>query len=89
MISTSSEPTGNSMLKVRLTEFVWVSVKVGSSPSTRIIKSSSASLQIESKNDLSNVISKVPEEPVTSTVKIKEIKSVSASIPETVISVPV
>ena len=60
MISTSSVPAGNSMLKVLLWVFVSVSVKLASSPSAKIIKSSSAPLKIESKKDLSNVISSVP-----------------------------
>ena len=44
---------------------------------------------LESKKDLSNVISSVPVESETSTVRIKEIKSKSASNPDTVIPVVV
>ena len=64
-----------------------VSEKVGSSPSAKIIKSSSRPSKVESKKERSSVISNIPLEAVTSTVKINEIKSVSASIPDTVIPV--
>ena len=77
------------MLKVLLWAVVSVSVKFGSSPSAKIIKSSSAPSKIESKKDLSNLIFRVPLESVTSTVKIKEIKSKSGSIPDTVTPVAV
>ena len=89
MISTSSVPAGNSILRVLLTEFVWVSVNTGSSPSAKIIKSSSSPSNVESKRVRSKVISKVPGDSVTPTVKINEIKSKSASTPETVIPVAV
>ena len=66
---------------------VAVSEKFGSSPSARIIKSSSNPSNSESKNERSNIISNIPVDLVTSTVNIKEIKSASDSIPETVIPV--
>ena len=87
IISISSVPAGNSILRVRLVEVFSVSEKFGSSPSAKIIKSSSNPSKVESKKVRSNVISNVPVEPVTSTVKIKEIKSVSASMLDTVIPV--
>ena len=77
------------MLKVLLWEVVSVSVEFGSSPSAKIIKSSSNPSKVESKKDLSNVISNVPLESVTSTVKIKETKSKSGTIPDMVIPVAV
>ncbi len=77
------------MLKVLLCSVVSVSVKFGSSPSAKMMNSSSIPSKVESKKERSNVISKVPGESDTLTVKIRERKSRSASIPETVTPVPV
>ena len=66
-----------------------ISVKLGSSPSTRTIKSSSNPSKVESKKARSSVISSVPDESGTSTVRIKETKSRSASMEDTVIPVAV
>ena len=54
-----------------------------------MIKSSSSPLKVESKKDLSSVISKIPGESVTSTEIIIDIKSKSNSVLEMVSPVAV